>query len=304
MFCAARLANHQAPKLQVPGALKALRALNRALKNMTLIEPFLSGFMQRGLAAGLMVAVICGLLGCFVVLRGMEYIGDAIAHSVLPGVVIAYMTRGNVFVGGIVSALVTAGVISLLSKDGKLRDSTAIGVVFTGALALGVLLLSAGRSYATDLTHFLFGNILGVNESDLIFTAVIGLLVAACIWLFYKELLVTSFDAIHARKLGIPVNAVRAGLLAALALTIVAGSQTVGVLMVTALLITPAAAASSLTRQLPRMIALAVCIAALSVLMGLYASYYLDVSSGAAIVLAATAIFLITRVISGRAANA
>ncbi len=260
--------------------------------------------MQRGLAAGLMVAVICGLLGCFVVLRGMEYIGDAIAHSVLPGVVIAYMTRGNVFVGGIVSALVTAGVISLLSKDGKLRDSTAIGVVFTGALALGVLLLSAGRSYATDLTHFLFGNILGVNESDLIFTAVIGLLVAACIWLFYKELLVTSFDAIHARKLGIPVNAVRAGLLAALALTIVAGSQTVGVLMVTALLITPAAAASSLTRQLPRMIALAVCIAALSVLMGLYASYYLDVSSGAAIVLAATAIFLITRVISGRAANA
>lgn len=256
--------------------------------------------MQRGLAAGLMVAVICGVLGCFVVVRGMEYIGDAIAHSVLPGVVIAYMTRGNVFIGGALSALATAGFISLLSKDGKLRDSTAIGVVFTGALALGVLLISMGRSYATDLTHFLFGNILGVTEADLLFTALIGGLVALGISMFYKELLVTSFDATHARKIGIPVDGVRAGFLMALALTIVAGSQTVGVLMVTALLITPAAAASHLTHRLPRMIALAVGIAVLSVLIGLYASYFLSLSSGAAIVLVATAIFVFVRLLSGR----
>lgn len=262
---------------------------------MIFIEPFLSGFMQRGLAAGLMVALICGLLGCFVVLRGMEYIGDAIAHSVLPGVVVAYMTQGNIFVGGLVSALVAAGVISLLSKDGKLRDSAAIGVVFTGALALGVTLLSARGGYATDLAHFLIGNILGVKEGDLILIAIIGVGVMAAVWLFFKELVVTSFDAIHARKMGIPVNAVRVGLLMALALTIVAGSQTVGVLMVTALLITPAAAASHLTRHLPRMLALAMAIAALSVLAGLYASYYLQVSSGAAIVLVATLIFLLAR---------
>lgn len=256
-----------------------------------LLDPLALGFMQRGLAAGLLIALICGALGAFVVLRGMEYIGDAIAHSVLPGVVIAYITQGNVFLGGLVSGLATAGVISALSRDGKLRDSTAIGVVFTGALALGVVLISTVRSYSRDLSHFLFGNVLGVSETDLAFTAVLALLVAAGVAAFYKELLVTSFDPTHARKIGIPVGALRTGLLVMLALTIVAGAQSVGVLMVTALLITPAAAASLLTSRLPRMIALSIAVALSSVVIGLYASYYLDVSSGAAIVLTATLVF-------------
>lgn len=258
-----------------------------------LLDPLALGFMQRGLAAGLLVALICGVLGCFVVLRGMEYIGDAIAHSVLPGVVIAYITNGNVFLGGLASGLATAGVISALSRGGKLRDSTAIGVVFTGALALGVVLISTVRSYSRDLSHFLFGNVLGVSEADLGFTVLLALFVTASVAAFYKELLVTSFDPTHARKIGIPVNALRTGLLVVLALTIVAGAQSVGVLMVTALLITPAAAASLLTGRLPRMIGLSIAIALGSVLIGLYASYYLEVSSGAAIVLAATLAFVV-----------
>jgi ABC-type Mn2+/Zn2+ transport system permease subunit len=263
-----------------------------------LLEPLANGFMQRGLAAGLLVAIVCGLLGCFVVLRGMEYIGDAISHSVLPGVVIAYIAQGNLFLGGLVSALVTAGIISALSREGKLRDSTAIGVVFTAALALGVLLISTARSYARDLSHFLFGNILGVTEGDLVFTALLVVFVGAAVFLFFKELLVTSFDPTHARKIGIPVNALRTGLLITLALTIVAGAQTVGVLMVTALLITPAASASLLTKRLPRMIVYATAFAVASVFVGLYASYYLEVASGAAIVLSASLIFAVAWIVN------
>lgn len=258
-----------------------------------LLDPLAFGYMQRGLAAGLLVAVVCGLLGCFVVLRGMEYIGDAIAHSVLPGVVVAYLFQGSLFAGGLASALATAGVISLLGRDGRLRDSTAIGVVFTGALALGVLLISLTRSYARDLSRFLFGDILGVADSDVAFTLALAVIIALGVAAFYKELLVTSFDPMHARKIGIPVNGMRAGLLITLALTIVAGAQTVGVLMVTALLITPAAAASLVTRRLPRMMALATAIAVASVAVGTYASYYLQVAAGAAIVLVASVCFAV-----------
>jgi ABC-type Mn2+/Zn2+ transport system permease subunit len=261
-----------------------------------LAEPFALAFMQRGLLAGIFVAFACGMLGSFVILRGMEYIGDAIAHSVLPGVVVAYALGANLLLGGLIAGLITALSISFLNRDSQLRDSTTIGVVFTGALALGVMLMSTLRSYARDLTHFLFGNILGVSTTDLIFTGILGLLVFACIVLVYKELVISSFDPILARKIGIPINTLRTGLLVLLTLTITAGAQSVGVLMVTALLITPAATASLLTRRLPRMIASSCALAMISVLAGLYASYYFDISSGATIVLMLSAVFVIVRI--------
>lgn len=260
---------------------------------MSILEPLTLVFMQRGLAAGMLVAVACGLLGCFVVLRGMEYIGDAIAHSVFPGVVISYAIGSSLLLGGLVAGLATALLISVLNRGGKLKDSTTIGVVFTGALALGVLLMSVLRGSTRDLSHFLFGNILGVNDSDLIFTGILALVVFVCVILFYKELTLSSFDPTHARKIGIPVNSLRTGLLILLTLTIVAGAQSVGVLLVTALLITPAATASLLSRRLPRMIGIASGLAVTSVFIGLYTSYFFDVSSGAAIVLVVTIYFLI-----------
>ncbi|MCW1970805.1 MAG: metal ABC transporter permease [Anaerolineae bacterium] len=261
---------------------------------MDFLEPLTLVFMQRGLAAGVLVALACGLLGCFVVLRGMEYIGDAISHSVFPGVVVAYALGGSLLLGGLVAGLATALLISVLNRGGKLRDSTAIGVVFTGALALGVLLMGWTRSGGRDLSHFLFGNILGVSNTDLIFTCALALLVFGCVVLFYKELTLSSFDPTHARKIGIPVDALRTGLLILLTLTIVAGAQSVGVLLVTALLITPAATASLLSRRLPSMIAIATGLAVMSVLVGLYASYFFDASSGATIVLVITISFLIS----------
>jgi len=221
---------------------------------------------------------------------------------------VAYLLQGSLFLGGLVSALITAAVINALSRDGRLRDSTAIGVVFTGALALGVLVLSATRSYARDLASLLFGNTLGISIQDMWLIAALTVVIVVAVWLFFKELVATAFDPTHARKLGLPVNAVRGGLMFALALTIVAGAQAVGVLMVTALLITPAATASTLTHRLPRMVALSIGTAVFSVVIGLYGSYYLNVVPGAAVVLVAALCFLAaylgTHLRRGRASNA
>ena len=256
-----------------------------------LIEPFALGFMQRGLAIGLLIAVICGLLGCFVVLRGMEFIGDAISHAILPGVVVAFVVGGNVLFGGVVAGLITALIISFASRSGQLRENTIIGVVFTGALALGVVIISATRSYTRDLSSFLFGNILGITTLDLVFTGMIAALVVICMLLFYKELALASFDPTHATKIGIPVQSLRTGLLILLTLSIVAGAQSVGTLMVTALLITPAAAAGLVTRRLPSMMLIAAVIAAFAVTFGLVLSYQLDLAPGATIVLVASLCF-------------
>jgi ABC-type Mn2+/Zn2+ transport system permease subunit len=257
-----------------------------------LIEPFALSYMQRGLAAGVLVGVACAVLGVFVILRGMAFVGDAIAHTVLPGIVAAFLMGANLFLGALIAGVLTALGIGWFSKDGEIAEDTAIGVMFSGLFALGILLLSTVRSYR-DLTHILFGNILGVTTTDLLITAVVAGVALLVVWAFYKELLVSSFDPGHAAVIGISPGAVRYGLLVLLALVIVSGIQTVGVVMVAALLVTPAAAASLLTRRLPRMIALASLFSVLSTLAGLYASYYLELASGASIVLALTAIFFV-----------
>jgi ABC-type Mn2+/Zn2+ transport system permease subunit len=257
-----------------------------------LIEPFTFGFMQRGLMAGVLVGISCATLGTFVVLRGMAFVGDAMAHTILPGIVIAFLRGANLFAGALIAGVLTALGIGWFSKEGEVREDTAIGVMFSGLFALGILLLSRVRSYS-DLSHILFGNILGVAPGDLIITAAVTLFVVVMVMLFYKELVVTSFDPGHAAVIGLSPGLVRYGLLLLLALTIVSAIQTVGVVMVIALLVTPAATAALLTQRLPRIMALATLFSVLGALAGLYASFYGNVASGATIVLTLTGFFVL-----------
>lgn len=257
-----------------------------------LLEPLRYEFMTRGLLAALMVGVICSVIGCYVVLRSMAFMGDALAHAILPGVAIAYLLKGDLLIGALAAAIVVALGIGFDSRQGTIKEDTAIGVFFAAALALGVLLMSTARTFATDLTHILFGNVLGVSPSDLALTAGLGVIVLLAIALLYKPFLVISFDTVLATTLRWPVGLLRATMLVLLALTIVVSLQTVGVGLVAAMLVTPAATAYLLTRRLPAMMLTAASIGALSSLAGLYLSYYLNVASGAAVVLVATAIFL------------
>jgi ABC-type Mn2+/Zn2+ transport system permease subunit len=257
-----------------------------------LIEPLTYSFIVRGLIAGILAGTACAVLSAFIVWRGMAFIGDAMAHAILPGIVLAFMAGISLFAGALIAAILTAVGIGLLSRRSGMKEDTAIGVMFTGFFALGILLLSKVTSYQ-DLTHILFGDILGVASGDLIAMLAIMIIVIAAVIFFYKELLVTSFDPGHSVAIGLSPELVRYGLLLLIALTVVAAIQVVGVVLVLALLVTPAAAASLLVKRLPQIIGLGAVFAVVSTAVGFYASYYADVASGSAVVLALTAIFLI-----------
>lgn len=258
-----------------------------------LLTPLTYGFMQRGLLAALLVGVLCSIIGCYVVLRSMAFLGDAMAHAVLPGVAIAFLLGYNLTLGALAAALIVALGVGLFSRRGAIKEDTAIGVLFAAALSLGVVLISTFRTYAVDLSHILFGNVLGVSNLDLWLTAGLGALILVAILVFYRPFLVISFDPILAATLRMRVDFYRNLLLILLALTIVVSMQTVGVGLVAALLVTPAATAYLLVRRLPSMMALSALFGAFSSLTGLFASYYLNVASGAAIVLTATILFLL-----------
>lgn len=259
-----------------------------------LTAPLAYAFMQRGLLASLMVGVLCAVVGCYVILRSMAFLGDALAHAILPGVAIAYLLGGNLLVGALIAAIAVALGIGLFSRQGTIKEDTAIGILFAAALSLGVALLSTIRTYAVDLTHILFGNVLGVGVGDLWLTAALGLVVLGVVALLYKEFLLVSFDPVLAATLRLPVELLRHVMLVLLALTIVVSLQTVGVGLVAAMLITPGAAAYLVVRRLPAMMALAAAIGAVSSVAGLYLSFYANIASGAAIVLVATGFFLLT----------
>ena len=262
-----------------------------------LLDPLGYAFMQRGLLAAVIVGVVCATVGSYIVLRGMAFFGDALAHAILPGVAAGYLLgaggRVSLFWWALAAAVISSLGISALGRVTRLREDTAIGIVFSGMFALGIALISSVRNYALDLTHFLFGNVLGVSESDLKITAVLGVVVITLILIFYKEFLVLSFDPVLAATLRIPSRALEALLYILIALTIVVALQTVGVALMVAMLVTPAATAFLITKRLPTMMLLAAAIAALSGLIGLYVSFYLSVASGAAIVLTCTLFFLI-----------
>jgi manganese/iron transport system permease protein len=256
-----------------------------------LVEPLSYGFMWRGLLAAIMVGTICAILGSYVILQGMAFFGDALAHTILPGVVIAYLVGWPLAVGSLIFGVLSAIGIGALSHRGELREDTAIGVIFAGSFALGVAMLSTVRSYAVDLAHILFGDVLGVSLTDLWVTAALGAVVLLVVFAFYKEFLVMAFDPTLAVVLRLPTKILRYLLLILIAVTIVISLQTVGMALMLAMLVTPAAAAQLLTRRLPSMMATAALIGALSNVTGLYISYYINIASGPAMVLVATAVF-------------
>src|SRR5688572_7484160 len=258
-----------------------------------LFEPLTYEFMQRGLIASVIVGVLCAVMGTYVVLRGMAFLGDAMAHAILPGVAIAYIFQGDLLIGAGVAAIIVALSIGFFSKEGTIKEDTAIGVLFAAALSLGVALISTIQTYAVDLSHILFGNVLGVSVSDLWLIGILSFLILLIVAIFYKQFLVISFDPVLAATLRLPAEFLRNLMLVLLSLTVVVSLQTVGVSLAAAMLVTPAATAYLLTRRLFPMMILSASIGALSSIIGLYISYYFNIVSGSAIVLTATFLFLL-----------
>ncbi|MFN2152103.1 MAG: metal ABC transporter permease [Anaerolineales bacterium] len=260
-----------------------------------LLEPLQYAFMVRGLIAAILVGIVCAVVGTYVVLRGMAFFGDALAHAILPGIAVGYLVGGGarepLFWWALVAAILSSLGIGAISRSTTIKEDTAIGIIFAGTFALGVALISTVRSYTVDLAHFLFGDVLGVRGSDLWLILIFGGVIVLTIFAFYKEFMVLSFDPVLAATLRLPVRFLDFLLMILIAVTIVVSLQTVGVALMVAMLVTPAASAYLLTKRLPVMMILAALFAALSGVVGLYLSYYLSIASGSAIVLTCTAIF-------------
>lgn len=247
-------------------------------------------FMQHALVTSVAVGVFCGVVGSFIVLRGMALMGDAISHAVLPGVAISYMLGINLFYGAIVTGLLTAVGIGYVSQNSRIKNDPAIGIVFSAAFALGVILIAQAQS-ATNLNNILFGNVLTVRAADMWTTLGVGVAVLVLVFVFYKELLVSSFDPTMAAAYGLPTRAIHYMLMVMLTLVTVAALQTVGVVLVVAMLVTPAATAYLLTDRLSTMLWLAALCGVVSAVVGLYFSFIHDLTSGAVIVLVASTLF-------------
>ncbi len=251
-----------------------------------LIEPFSYTFMRTGLIAAVLISVSCAAVGTHVVARRMSFLGDALAHTVLPGIVIAYMVGASLIVGSLIAAIVTVLLIAVLTRGNNVREDAAIGVAFTGMFALGILLLSTTNSFR-DFSHVLFGNILGIDNNDLIALTIIAGVVLIALIVFRRELELTATDRTHAQAIGLRPDLVRMGLLLLLAPAISGGIQAVGVLLTTALLITPAAGAFLVTRRFRSTILVAVVVAVLASVSGMIISFHAGVSTGATIALCA-----------------
>ena len=257
-----------------------------------LLEPLGTMIFIRALVASALVGVVCAVVGTYVVLRGIAFIGDAIAHAGFPGVVAAYMLGIPFYIGAAIAAVSTALAIGWVTKRAGIRQDTAIGVLFAGTFALGVFMFSAIKGYVADLFGFLLGNVLAIGATDLIALLVLGTGVVVVVALLWKELLYATFDPLGAAASGIPVDRLEYLFLALVALTIVVSLQAVGIILVVAMLITPAATAQLLTVRFTRLMVTAALVGILSSVVGLYLSYWLDVASGATIVLVQTAAFL------------
>ena len=262
-----------------------------------LMEPLAYPMLARGMAAAVIIGVVCAVVGTFVVLKGMAFFGDALAHCMLPGVATGYLITGGATAGlfwwGLGAAVGTALAIGALTRRMGMREDTAIGILFAGMFALGIAMISRMRNYAVDLAHFLFGNILGVTPGNLLTTAIFAAAILAIIVLFYKEFVIIIFDEVLARSLRLPVTALYYLLLVLIALSIAIALQTAGLALMLAMLVTPAATAQILTRRLPWMMTLAGLLGGLSGVLGFYASYHLRIASGPAIVLVCMLFFLL-----------
>lgn len=247
-------------------------------------------FLPKALLVSVLSALVCGVIGCHVVLRGMAFIGDAIAHAVFPGIAIAFALQASVFLGGAVAGAVVAGVVALFSQRRRVKEDTLIGIFFAAAFAGGLVIISRVDGYTASLTSFLFGSITGVTDSDIVTVAVVGF---AVVLLLTKELVAVSLDRESARAMNLPVLALDLVLYLAVTAAVVISVRTVGNILVLALLVTPAATARLLTDKLGVMMALAAGIGAIGSVLGVYISWAADVPAGAAIVLTVTAIFFV-----------
>jgi ABC-type Mn2+/Zn2+ transport system permease subunit len=263
-----------------------------------LTEPLEFAFMQRAFLAAGFAAVVCAVVGTFVVLKGMTFMGDAVAHSSLAGMSVAYLFGGNVFWGALAWAVPASLAMTGISRRTNLRLDASIGIIFAGGFAVGIILMSRVNNYTADLFGLLFGNVLGVswNEVALIggITGGVLLLVVA----FYKELLFTSYDATMSAASGVPVRFVQYLLPVLVGVTTVASLKAVGIILVLALLVTPPATAMLLARRLPGIIALSVAGGVLATILGLYLSFHVDLPSGPSIVVVATGLFLLALLFS------
>lgn len=248
-------------------------------------------YLQNALIAAILVGIICGVIGCFIILRGMALMGDAISHAVLPGIVIAYMIGASFFIGAVITGVLTALGIGYISQNSRIKDDSAIGILFTAAFALGVVLNSTLKGTSVNLWNILFGNVLGVSRTDLWITFGMGIFVIVMIILFYRPLLLSTFDPTMAKATGLPVKFIHYMLMLLLSLVTVASLQTVGIILVVAMLITPGATAYLLTDRLSIMLVLAAIFGVISGVVGLYYSVLFDVSSGSTIVLVASILF-------------
>jgi manganese/iron transport system permease protein len=262
-----------------------------------LVDPMSYGFIQRGLAAAVLVGIVCAVMGTFVVLKGLAFIGDAVSHAAFPGLVVAYIIGAPLYIGGAVAAVATALAIGLVTRRSRLRFDTSVGVLFAGTFAFGVMLFSTIEGYVTDLLGYLLGNVLGIGVGDLIQVAILGAIVLAIVLAIRKELLFATFDPLGAAASGLPVARLEYLLLALLGVTIVVSIQAVGIIMVVAMLVTPAATAQLLVIRFGRMMAVGVALAAVSAVLGLYLSFYLNLASGASIVLVETVLFVTALVV-------
>lgn len=256
-----------------------------------LSDPLQYQFMKRALIEVVLMGAVTGAIGTYIVLRGLSFIGDALSHAIFPGIVIAFLLGQSIFWGALIFGGLTSAAIAVVATNRRVKEDSAIGVLFAGAFALGVVLISSSKNFTRDLASFLFGNVLGVTNHDIWLTAIVGAIVIALIVLFYKELLMTSFDRVAAEAMGLPVFFLDLLLLLLISLTIVVSLQAVGNILVVAMLVTPAAAARLLADRLPVMIVLSSTIGVVSGVAGLFISYYYDIAAGGTIVLVATAIF-------------
>jgi manganese/iron transport system permease protein len=256
-----------------------------------LLDPMTYGFMQRGLLAAVLVGIVCAVMGAFVVLRGLAFIGDAVSHAAFPGLVIAYLLGIPLYVGGAVAAVGTALAIGAVARRGALRFDTAVGVLFAGTFAFGILLFSTIQNYVADLFSYLLGNVLGITFADIVQIGILGGIVLVVVAVLRKELLYASFDPTGAAASGLPVVTLDYLLLGLVGVTIVVSIQAVGIIMVVAMLVTPAATGQLLVDKFWDLVKIAIGVAVVSAVSGLYLSFYLNVASGASIVLVETLLF-------------
>ena len=264
-----------------------------------LIEPLQYGFMQRSLIIAVLVGLLCAVVGSYLMVQRLALLGDAIGHSVLPGLAIAFMLGTNIFVGAFIAGVVSTMAIAWIRTRSPIKEDAAMGIVFSAFFALGITLITLiQKDNKIDLNHFLFGNILGVTIEEVRDTAIIAAIVLLVVFLLYKQLLFYTFDPLGAQAAGLPVNLLNFGLMVLIALTIVASMKAVGVILVLSLLITPGATAYLLVKRLHQVMILGAGIGIFSSISGMYLSYFFNLPSGPAIVLVASGLFVLALLFS------